>query len=188
MTEISSQGLLPQLTDVLHVLTDSHELLRLKLQSVRLEYTNTEVSPRAQSRDEVDPRPAALGDPTTDTTSAVRQPFKIDEIEPGAAPGGSASSESDVRASFVAASTQSHMETPAQPLPPPEVVTPRGDVDDVLHAELPTPGERPLAAPADQSPADPTGAERANHNYNFFDELDARLGQLQDPDSGSGAS
>ena len=80
------------------------------------------------------------------------------------------------------------METTAQPLAQQECVTPRCDMDDVVHAELPTPGERPPAAPAEQSPADPTGAERANHNYNFFDELDARLGKLQDPDSGSGAS
>ena len=40
MTDISSKGLLPQLTDVLHALTDSHELLLLKLQSVRLEHMN----------------------------------------------------------------------------------------------------------------------------------------------------
>ena len=33
--------------------------------------------------------------------------------------------------------------------------------------------------------ADPTGAESANRNYNFFDELDARLVHLEDPESGS---
>ncbi len=37
MTEIPSKGLLPQLTDVLHALTDSHALLLSKIQSVRPE-------------------------------------------------------------------------------------------------------------------------------------------------------
>ena len=85
VTDISSKGLLPQLTDVLHALTDSHELLLCKVRSVRLEHMSTvplvlEESPDAQFLvlDFVDSRPPALVDTKTGTRNDVRPAFAID--------------------------------------------------------------------------------------------------------------
>ena len=47
--------------------------------------------------------------------------------------------------------------------------------------QAPTGGERPLAVQAD-----PAGAESADRNYNFFDELDAKLTHRKNPESDSG--
>ena len=85
VTRTSSTGLLPQLTEVLHALCDSHELLLLKLQSVRLEHisivaSGTEEFPHTEFLAFVNPGPPAV-DTKTRTANDVHRALPIDVIE-----------------------------------------------------------------------------------------------------------
>jgi hypothetical protein len=183
--DISSKGLLPQLTDVLHALTDSHELLLFKLQSVRLGHLNAvpleiEAFPHAEFLDFVDTRQSALADTKTGATHDVhRNP--ADTIESSTEATGRPFIASDVSPRFAAAAAQADPETSAQPPATTEAVTPRVDIDAAVPAQAPTPPEWPLAVQSDSN-----GSESAKDSYNFFDELDARLADLGHPESGSG--
>lgn len=188
---VSSKGLLPQLTYVLHALTDSHELLLCKVRSVRLEHMSTvplvlEAFPHAQFVDFVDSCPLRRVETTTGTAKDTHRAFSFDEVDTSTGSTKPASSDSDLSPGLVAASAESTYREPPAPscassCTSTEVVTPDHDMDTGVRAETPTPPREPTTALADQ-----TGADSASCNYNFFDELDARLAHLENPETGSG--
>jgi hypothetical protein len=187
VADISSKGLLPQLTDVLHALTDSHELLLRKLQSVRLGHINVvplvfEASPHAEFLDFASPPRPALINSKIDTTSDVHRALAIDAIDESTGLTSRVRSESDVSVGITAATAQAHAETSVQLRPSAEAVTPCGDRGAAVLAQAPTPPEWPLAVHAAS-----TDSESAR-SYNFFDELDARLADLAHLESSSGES
>ena len=192
VTEMSSKGALPQLTDVLHALTESHELLLSKLQSVQLERASVvpilvEEFPHAHFQDFVDPLLPTHVDAKIDATNDVHREFRVDQISESDSSTEQirlASSESDVSPGLAAASPQvTHSEASAQSRISVEVVTPGCDMHADVPAEGPTPPEWPRDLHTDQ-----TGADSANRNYNFFDELDATLAHLKNPESGTGST
>jgi hypothetical protein len=77
VTDFSSKGLLPQLTDVLHALGSSQALLLSKIQRVRVERSETEEMGRYfRSIDGVEPVPQLHGDvPTVVQTSGIPEPL-----------------------------------------------------------------------------------------------------------------
>ena len=188
VTHISSKGLLPQLTEVLHALSDSQELLLLKLQSVRLEHISVvpsgiEEFPHAQFLAFVNPRPPAVVDTKTGTTTDAHRALPIDVIELRSDPPSKwlVSPETDVSPGVANASVITHPETPTPLRTSTGVVTADRGLDALTPPRAPTPSERPLAVQAK-----PAGAESADCNYNFFDELDARLAHLKNPESDTG--
>jgi hypothetical protein len=198
VSDVSSKGLLPQLTDVLHALTESQELLFLKLQSVRRQNMSVvplvieELPPPAQFIELHNPRPAVLVDTKTGTTKDAYQvppTEQVDEVESRSERGWLASSEPDrhssepdTHSSIAAASGLiTHSVTPA-PLPTRrEVVTVDRPKGAALAAGESAPPDLPQTVDADLA-----GAESTNHDYNFFDDLDATLASLKNPDSGTG--
>jgi len=188
VADISCKGLLPQLTDLLHALTESHELLLSKVQSVRLGHMNvvhsaSSDSPYSPFLAFVDPRPSALVDTKTGTTVNAHRASPIEEIveiKPSMEPSRLVPCGSDVSADFVAAGAQlTHPGTPGPSAESTYVVKLRHDMD----AAIPVPTSTP-ESPVDVRP-DPMGAESEDRNYNFFDELDAKLADLEMPESGS---
>ena len=138
VADISSKGLLPQLTDLLHALTESHELLLSKVQSVRLGHMNVVPSaigdsPRSPFLAFVDPRPSALVDTKTGTTVNAHRASPIEEIveiQPSTEPSRRAPCGSDVSADFVAAGAQlTHPGTLGTSAESTDVVTLRHDMD-----------------------------------------------------------
>ncbi len=190
MTDISSKGLLPQLTDVLHVFTDSHQLLLCKVRSVRLEHMSSwplavEKSLHTQFADFVDSCPLALVATKTGTRNDTYRAFGVDRTETGKGPSSPASSDSDLSADLAPASAEvTHPKAPVHWCTSTgtstEIVTPRHDTDAAIPTQAPTPPEGPTSALADTN-----SAESANRNYNFFDDLDMRLAALNNPESGS---
>ena len=141
MADISSKGLLPQLTDLLHALTESHELLSSKVQSVRLGHMNVVSSTSSDSPHSpflafVDPRPSALVDTNTGTTVNAHRASPIEEIveiKPSTEPSRLAPCGSDVSADFVAAGAQlTHPGTPGPLAESTDAVTFRHDIDAAI--------------------------------------------------------
>jgi len=128
LTHISVNGLLPQLIDLLHALTEGQELLSRKVRDARLEYTC--------------------------------QPAPVDERCPHTEP-----SDSAVPRSFMG--TSPNAGTPADPSNETSTRT------DWLNSAR---------------PGVETTTAQSNRDYNFFDELDARLADLQDPPGRPGDS
>lgn len=173
MVDVQPKGLLLQLTDVLYALTESHHRLVVKLQSVRLEH----------------------GDPTlwsTDLGTATDGTFVSMEPATQLLP----SAEVVTVAPTAGASPQERIDHEDFRL------TQQSDepfaVDDSLYAVATFPnaanneqtagGVQEPAIPAQSSAMTSTtptissdpGEGTASRNYNFFDELDARLTHLKD--------
>jgi hypothetical protein len=139
VTDISSKGSLPQLTDVLYLLTDSQELVLLKVQSMRTEFARSI------------------------RTAAERTPFAVNA---------SPSSDAASRVPVVAV------------LPP----------DNLTLSETATSGSATATTTATLINACAEGSElvdsspsitesSSNRSYNFFDELDQLLADLEGPDT-----
>ena len=188
VTEISSKGLLPHLTDVLHALTDSQELLLRKLQSARLKQRHGDHSSIDESQ-----YSRAVAD------AARRKPTFV---------------QLTVTAATSDGHTANHvLEETGQPIPtwsgPTEFDATHGAtpesapdlVDTLSKADTTTPSssaEEPLVAPSHHVEPAPTRTslpnaehsdaeanEPADRNYNFFDELDVKLTSLRNPESDS---
>jgi hypothetical protein len=200
VTDTSSKGLLPQLTDVLYALTDSHELLLRKLQTVRLERVHGEPvtietlreTQRLANAEQLDPALAEMAIATTTVVDDAPQMDASHEVEqtppPASTPLGR--HEPDSGSGVSAVSALSDGETPMQsrsatetellrPSTETEVASPSDDVDADLSARAPMPTD-PSIAGTDMSPG-----ESGERNYNFFDDLDARLTSLTNPESDS---
>jgi len=184
VTETSSKGLLPQLTDMLYALTDSHELLLLKLQTVRLEHIGgghlaIEESQRAQTLAIAEPRPPALVEMKVDATNDADRTSAIDEIEVSTEP---TPIWFDSSSAVTTGSALSHSSTsaPSRSVTEAEVAIPSHDIIAATSIQTPIPTDPSVGHSG--SPA----AESADRNYNFFDELDLRLTSLANPESESG--
>jgi len=171
MTEVCSKGLLPQLTDVLHALADSHELLLCKVRSVRLEREVVLHSadghdiPHAEFLDVldfVDRHPNAVVEPFTATASIAHDSIPLPEVE-------SADLMRENRPACVDATAASALQADDEV---------RLDEFNTMHPMAPT----RLDAAHPDAPhainAEPAGSGSSNRNYNYFDELDARLSHL----------
>ena len=187
VSRTSSTGLLPQLTEVLHALCESHELLLLKLQSVRLEHisvvaSGTEEFPHTRFLAFVDPGPSAV-DTKTRTADDVHRALPIDVIELSTEPSSTMliGPATDANPYDADASVISHVETSVPLRASTGVVATDRELDAMSPPQAPTECERPLAVRAD-----PAGVEPADRNYNFFDELDTKLTHRKNPESDSG--
>jgi len=169
MTEVPSRGLLPQLTDVLYALTDSHRLLLFKLRSVHLEHeavppwADEHETPHAEFLDVVDRRPSAVVEPLTVTASLAHEAVHLPQFE---------------EADLVRADRPMHVDTVAAATQPADEEVHLGEIES-MHRPTPT----RLDFPHTQG-TEPLDSESSNRNYNYFDELDARLAHLgnDDPD------
>jgi len=182
VSEASSKGLLPQLTDVLHALTGSHALLLSTLQSVRLEHMCLvapvvgligEPSDRAPGDDVIVGWPSRFETTTSHTSEAAEA---IDEAEPGASWSQIAAVDSDTGTEPVVAATDvadvvATLLSPASA----EMVCHIGDSGAVVSRQPPSPREK-----REPEGVSAGGADSEDRNYNFFDELDARLAGLGD--------
>jgi hypothetical protein len=187
MTDVSTKGLLPQLTDVLHALADSHALLLSKIQSVRLEHISAdysevemiEESSGAALGDEVDLVSPTLVDQKTSPKLEVPGAIPIDEVESSRSSNRIASSEFETSPSRAVAATDQADQVATSPSPASaEMVTPHGDLVATVSTQTPS-----LPDGSEAQHVDPAGAGSENRNYNFFDELDARLAGLGDAES-----
>ena len=182
MTDASTRGLLPQLTEVVRALSDSHALLLSKIQTVRLEqisaaYPAAEMLGETSER-RMDQRTQSLVDTTTSPIMEVPGAAQAYEMESGASSGRIVSSGFQTSPDHPIAATDAADHTVMSPAPPAEIATPRDD----LVASVSVPSSLvPDGREAEQP--DPTDAESENRNYNFFDELDARLAGLGDAES-----
>jgi hypothetical protein len=184
VTDISSKGLFPQLTDLLDALSDSHELLLSRVRSVRLELEHTcvaadviEDSPYGRFVDVAGLAPTAA----IDTTPARSVPMdEIEPIESSTRSNRSACSVSGVSSDSEASADHVMLEKPAPPRPAAENVTSRHTVGTAVPPRVARPSESPQAGVPE-----PTGDTPAN-KYNFFDELDSRLAHLEDPEVDTG--
>jgi hypothetical protein len=164
VTDISSEGSLPQLTDVLYLLTDSQDLLLLKIQSMRMEYTRSARSAPERAPSTVNATPSAERVSTDDNDAHA------------------------VRSTPAPASPVSNVTNRL----PVVTVLPLGDttLPETTTAESRTAESRTrinahaeVFDPVDSAPSIPT--DSANRSYNFFDELDERLADLEHPDAAS---
>lgn len=182
MTDSSSTALLPQLTDLLRALTDSQELLLTRVRSVRQLSAMPLVveNPKVEFLQPVDLRLPAAVAPTT--TKDEHRAHPLNEIESSTGPRWLTPSEPDVNPS-VAATTTSQITWQESPVP---TCATTGASTSALETNLALPAQAP-APPESRliSHADTTDADSVNRNYNFFDELDAKLARLRDLKSDS---
>ncbi len=163
MTDISSKGSIPQLTDVLYLLTDAQELLLLKIQRMRTEIagsTRSGAVRRAANVINVTPS-VGLDEVSKDDTAALAKramPASASQISP-------TSAESSNVTSRVPAVT-------VLPLNDPTTETATQTTTHTLGSDA-----------VDSSPSNAHSA--ADRNYNFFDDLDERLADLEGPDTAS---
>jgi hypothetical protein len=186
VTDFSSKGLLPQLTDVLEALTSSHELLLLKLQSVRFQHVRDDsamishLPARAQRFDSkglglsapITPRPQTRGEDQPGLSADADQPVpSTDSME------SSTGSHPHARPKSDPVSDIEPVDFAGQSTRAPASITAltRRDDDRSAFAESPT-----TIDPEQPSYLDESEANLANRNYNFFDELDDQLAGLDD--------
>ena len=183
VTETSTKGLLPQLTDVLNALTESHVMLLRKVQCLRLEHTNSALSvvslpegyPDALFGPTTDWRPSSLVDVTTSTMLAAPTATPLDEVEQTPSPSEIASSQFDRIWSTAARHDEGQGVDQEVTSPTPataEGTSTQRQTDTGVGLEQQTP--RRLDQLEGQQ-TQPTHTKSDRRNYNFFDELDARL-------------
>jgi len=185
MTDSSSKGLLPQLIDLLHALTEGQELLTSRVRDAMLEST-CHPSPGVERRGEPCDGPRSLMVPSPDASIATRREAPRDNVDLGPGPTSASGFENGslpepsngVRAAPV--SGMASEETPPSD-PPAAVVThagPPGDPSNEAHIQT---GRLNSTQDGGEATAAPL-----NRDYNFFDELDARLAGLHNAPDGSG--
>jgi ubiquitin len=179
VSDISSKGLLPQLIDVLHALTDGHESLARKVRDARLEYTRYSV-PIVESGLQVEPADTRLSVGTSAHASiGVRRKPATKKVV------------LDTGETSVNGFGNGHVPEPsngASSVPVkatvPEAVAPPDPAAIVSHAGTPAELSSEPSARTDgvnSARHGETTTAPVNRDYNFFDELDARLADRQDP-------
>lgn len=182
-----SKGLLPQLIDVLHALTEGQELLSRRVREARLDH-NGDSGPVVERCGQAEPSdagspPSFVGsnpnasieirqERTSNTAELVAGPISPNDSGNGSSP--------EPSISAYAASVSAPVLEAAAPSSPPPAMTDVGTPAD-LSSEPSDPTDRIDSAP----PVETTTAS-LNRDYNFFDELDSRLADLQDAPDGSG--
>jgi hypothetical protein len=186
VTDIPSKGLLPQLIDVLHALTEGQELLSSKVRDARLEHschsaTVVERRPQAEPADD----PSSRVSRSPDGSIGVHGSPPTSNIELDAGPTSKIDGGGDASSPEPAGGTATAPETALIP----ETAS-RSDASETTA----TPSSMDAGTPSEASArnnglnsAQPVETTKAslNRNYNFFDELDARLADLKDPADGS---
>lgn len=177
MTDLSSKGLLPQLTELLNALSSSHALLLRKVQGVRQEQLNSDFVMRADSAHApfmafVGPREAsATASPSPSLSNHEDQGITITQFDDFSRTSELDSSEIGVGTEFTGGQserTTTEIATPAPSNASNGMSSPHEE-DDVVRDGAATEVEWPSAV---------STFDGANRNYNFFDELDARLADL----------
>jgi hypothetical protein len=177
VTDVQSRGLIPQLTDLLHALTESHELLIVKLQTLRQEQRHgySWVTGDSSSLETLHPNePSTELAANSRTDAAITAPTATCTIEPD-----SVGREDPVSA---------RPSTEAIPAAEPRHAA-SSEPTTLLNASNNDGAPRSVHEPAIpaqfSATTTPSDSENGttNRNYNFFDELDARLTHLKDSDS-----
>lgn len=179
LSDISSKGLLPQLIDVLHALAEGQELLSRRIRDAKVDYARDSVPvvercPRAESSDVATPHSLVGASPAASIGIRSEAPTDKGDLGPGppSVNGYADGSSPEPSTGATAATVNLTVPEAAPPSNPPVAIV------------TPTDLSREAAARTDWlNPAlpDDTATEALNRNYNFFDELDARLADLQDP-------
>jgi hypothetical protein len=190
VADVQSRGLIPQLTDVLSALTTSHELLLFNLRVLRRE--------QAADRDTASDAPS-YADSVLESFSAepcgVTQPRSLaltgrEVVRKCAASHDAVMDERGFTNSSRRSAEKSAVQTPPEPYSPLQT---RGidapshcERDDVAPSQSSTQSV-PLANPGqpEERHLDSNARVTADRDYNFFDELDARLTHVKVLDPGS---
>lgn len=161
MTDISSKGSIPQLTDVLYLLTDSQELLLQKIRSMRTEITGSTRS------------------------EAVRRTANVANVTPSIGPKEMSTDHTPAlpkREMPASASYPSNVSSaPGVTILPVRDLTLRETA--ITERATPANTNTPGSDAVDSSPSN--ASSTADRNYNFFDDLDERLADLGGPDTTS---
>ena len=183
VTDISSKGLLPQLIDVLLALTQGQESLSRKVRDARLEDTcrSTPVAERCPQAEPSDfDALGAFVSTSSNASIELRREHPTDSVDLGTGPtslnGVANGSLPESSGGVSAAPVSATVPNAASPSNPPAATVTHGGTPADLSSE--TSARKDWLTSA--RPADPTTAP-LNRDYNFFDELDARLADLQDP-------
>jgi hypothetical protein len=197
LTDTSTKGLLPQLTEVLLALADSHAMLLSKVQSLRLEYMDASPSvvtfTDTRMHAHVESFAGAHSPQRIDITSPpildAPRALSHDQAEP-----------TDTRSSIVTAefdgipdaTTNQHVlmhgsashvaSPPAATAAESEPAQPLSEMAGSAHT--PPPHSGPLDR-LDAEGSDPAGDASEGRDYNYFDDLDVRLAGLgvQNPEN-----
>jgi hypothetical protein len=191
LTDASTKGLFPQLTDVLYALAESHAMLLSKVRGLRLEQPNSAPSVshlmeasanRLIGLSEVLRLPELVDVKASPMLEASRT-IPIDEAEPGVILISSVGSEFD---RLPEATTKSDIEVQGADSRDTQLRSStsegeptQGQIDTVGSAHAPNQPD-----PFDGAQSHAERAESEGRNYNYFDELDARLAGLGDQDPG----
>lgn len=162
-------GLLPQLIQVIHVLSDGQNILSCRIRAARIEFSNHFERDTEIELPPWQPRPI----PT--------DPIPTDRVLQGPAPIESVLSVETVPGSVPPSAAPPSPGAPARKSLPSELVNlpPGPTLDDVT--------ERTTTNWRSPSRSEEPNMVTADRNYNFFDELDARLADLHaDPDPSEG--
>jgi hypothetical protein len=177
-TEGFSVGLIPQLIDVLQVLTDGQDLLLRRIRAARLgesSHSVSHVEPLEGLQVDVgQSRPDAEVD-VGGRHRAPSQEMNVDEDAVQAGSNGVGYARDRGVAVGRAHAADAHADARQPPLPAEPRPTPKPDT-------VSDPSDRPaaLSIRADGLPPNETAEEALRRNYNFFDELDAKLASLRD--------
>ncbi len=189
LSDTSSMGLLPQLIDVLLAFTEGQSSLSRKIRDARLEYSS-DSSPAVEKYPQAgtsrfEPLRSIVGTCLNASVEVLQAPrSNVDfGIGPPLTNGFGNGSLPDPRVRVSAAPTCATPSVAAAPSTPPAAIVARRDTLAELSSKAPVPTDEHNSARS----AEPTTA-RLNRDYNFFDELDARLAHLQgqkiDPEIG----
>ena len=191
MTDTSTKGLLPQLTEVFLALAESHAMLLSKVQSLRLGHTDAAPSVLTFTETRMHAH--------VESFAVAHSPQRIDIVAPpmldlpNAHPHGQGEP-TTARSSIVTADidgipdamTNQHVlvhGSGSHVAPPPAATAAESEpaqphIDVAVSAHTPPPHSDALERlAADRS--DPTGDASEGRDYNYFDELDARLAGLR---------
>ena len=181
VTDVSSKGLIPQLTEVLGALTDAQELLLLRVRAAREEHGEagrrmTHQPLRTGSRPIDTDGPAELRssmrvEDEPGETNGTHREFLLEDDGPTSRPIGG-----------TMLSNGSNALADVGDEPGPEIRPQSAVADHTTNGAPPHPPSTPRAHP--QRVPDSTNGASEDRNYNFFDELDARLTDIQDLDPG----
>ena len=189
--DVPSKGLLPQLIDVLHALTEGQELLSRKVRDARLEHA-CHSSLAAERRPDDTPSDFAAQHVLVGTSPiaslGIRQGTPKNNVELGAGPtsvngngnGNGNGSLPEPSTGISATPVSATVPVASSPSNPPAAI--------VTHAGTPADPSSETTRTDWLNSARPieTNTAPLNRDYNYFDELDARLADLQGPAAPSG--
>jgi len=185
-TDISAKGLLPQLIDLLHALTEAQEMLSRRVRDAGLEHTRRPAAVDERLAQTDSAIPGFFVGASSDAAVGIRRQPPMDDVEVGAGqttaggPGDGPLPNPKVDGS--AAPVRATPPQATSSSPPSGTANPAVMPDDLHETSTRTDGINSVI------PGGETSTVPSNRDYNFFDELDARLADLQDPSDRSGDS